>query len=384
MLEHPRDTSDNIFEKRPKTTLAIFLLIIFILLEVQFRLLAHFGVFPYQHYETRNIWNARPAFLDDINRDFGVWHYADASGRHTSPCFDVTYHSNSWGMVDRDRTLRMTGDQRIVVLGDSYVEGFGVESDRRFTNILEKETGVEYLNFGSSGSFGPLQEWLLYRNLASRFEHTDIFLFFLPFNDFFDMDPQNFSHTRYRPYLRENESGYEIYYPVKFEDRELEWMPILKNLRNCLSNHSYLFNFLRLAARKIKERFEKPEEPSKVPYDDYSDQNLKMAFYCFDLIAQRAFPKRLFIFTIPTAQDLEARKEHGKGARIVRAMTAFASQHANIFYFDLAPAIEKDLTERGLAAKDMELSCDHHWNPLGHEIAAEAIKKVLSTPETVF
>ncbi|MFH1135709.1 MAG: SGNH/GDSL hydrolase family protein [Pseudomonadota bacterium] len=367
------------FERRPKTTLTAFLLIIFILLEVQFRLLAHFGAFPYQHYETRNLSDGLPTFLDDINPDFGVWHYPNASGRHTSPCYDVAYHSNSRGMVDRERTLKMSGAGRVVVLGDSFVEGFGVETEKRFTDILEQATGVEHLNFGSSGSFGPLQEWLLYRTLASRFEHTDVFLFFLPFNDFFDLDPGNFPPDRYRPYLKKSPVGFEVYYPVKFEDRRRERLPWLKNLRNILSNRLYLINFLRFSARWIKEKFsgkDADESSVPVPYDNFSAEELERVLHCYGLIAKAASPGRLFIFSIPTARDLVAQKSRGTAFPLVTAMEDFAAARSNVFFFDLAPLLVKELTDRNLSEKELELPCDHHWNALGHEIAAEAIKKI--------
>ena len=40
------------------------------------------------------------------------------------------------------------------------IEGVGQPADKRLTNILEKDTGREFLNFGS-GSFGPLQYALM-------------------------------------------------------------------------------------------------------------------------------------------------------------------------------------------------------------------------------
>ena len=50
----------------------------------------------------------------------------------------MTYNSNSYGMRDIEREKEGSG-RRFVVIGDSFVEGFGVSSDNRFTNKLEEK-----------------------------------------------------------------------------------------------------------------------------------------------------------------------------------------------------------------------------------------------------
>src|SRR5215813_10761796 len=84
--------------------------------------------------------------------------------------FSVTV--NSLGMRDRERTsARVAGTHRILVLGDSFVYGAGVEAEQRFTERLEREMGpdVELLNSGVGG-WGTDQEYLFFvtRGLALR------------------------------------------------------------------------------------------------------------------------------------------------------------------------------------------------------------------------
>src|SRR5215472_12688294 len=64
-------------------------------------------------------------FWQDVNPDFGVWHPANARFRHERSCFDLAYTSNAFGMRDRAATLPASSP-RVVVLGDSFVEGWGV------------------------------------------------------------------------------------------------------------------------------------------------------------------------------------------------------------------------------------------------------------------
>src|SRR5205823_2999909 len=99
-------------------------------------------------------------------------------------CFDAVYRSNSYGARDKDRQKESLGSRRVIVLGDSMIEGFGVDAADRVTDRLERATGIEHLNFGTSGDFGSIQEWLLYTRVKKDFDHSEVMLFMLPDNDF--------------------------------------------------------------------------------------------------------------------------------------------------------------------------------------------------------
>jgi hypothetical protein len=78
------------------------------------------------------------------------------------------------------------GKKRILVLGDSFVWGWGVENEEMFTEILEKELGgTEVLNAGHTG-FDTLQEFLLYKRIGIRYEPDLVLLCFFP-NDITDI-----------------------------------------------------------------------------------------------------------------------------------------------------------------------------------------------------
>ena len=156
------------------------------------------------------------SFWADINPDFGVWHRPNGHFFHQGGCFNVQYTTNSYGARDVERSLHST-QPRTVVLGDSFVEGLGVADQYRLTNILEKETGREYLNFGTGGDFGPLQYALLYKTLAAKFDHNLVLVGVLPDNDFRDMDPawgKTHHQGRYRPYYADD---FSIVYSGKLD-----------------------------------------------------------------------------------------------------------------------------------------------------------------------
>ncbi|HCU24021.1 MAG TPA: hypothetical protein DF383_03310, partial [Deltaproteobacteria bacterium] len=90
----------------------------------------------------------------------------------------------SFGMRDKDRTL-ISKQSRTVMLGDSFIEGYGIPEGKRISDLLEKWRGTEHLNFGTAGDFGPTQYYLLYKNLAKKFSHDEIIIALYPRNDFF-------------------------------------------------------------------------------------------------------------------------------------------------------------------------------------------------------
>ena len=85
------------------------------------------------------------------------------------------------------------------------VAGYCQSDEARLSNILEKRTGREHLNFGSSGGFSPLQYALVYRTMAAKFDHKSVVVGVFPENDFHEMDPawldRNYS-GQYRPYYK--------------------------------------------------------------------------------------------------------------------------------------------------------------------------------------
>jgi hypothetical protein len=74
-------------------------------------------------------------FWKIINPNFGVWHEANDTMAHRGRCYDVTYKSNSLGMRDNE-IAKVARGHRVVVLGDSFVDGWGVDFGQRFTETL--------------------------------------------------------------------------------------------------------------------------------------------------------------------------------------------------------------------------------------------------------
>ena len=344
------------------------------------RLLVFANIAPYQRYPTTE----KPVFWDDIDPNVGVWRYPNTTFKHKSSCFDVTYETNSYGARDPERSLQSEVSKRVVVLGDSYVEGYGVTRGSRFTDLLEKTTGIEHLNFGVSGSFGTIQEWLLYKSMASSFDHSDIMLFILPANDFSDNNPADFPPERFRPYLKKTiEGNFEPYYTVDFNDRKVEFRDWGMTIKNGIDNNLYLANFLRFANREIKVTLagEKvPASPEKAAphYNNYKKSDLDIMLYSLAQIAELAGTKNLYIFTIPSYEDFTWAWQRQGDLKIVKDLQQFSVQYPNVHYLDLLPSFIDYANQNSLRYSDFTLSCDGHWNALGNMVAAQAIKRLTS------
>jgi hypothetical protein len=167
--------------RNPRLVVAIAgILLALIALEGLSRLLVWRGSRAHRAYRV----TAMPTFWADLNRYFGVWHRPHARFRHAEACWDVTYQANSYGARHVERPTRSSAHRRHVVLGDSFIEGYAIPDGERLTDRLNVSRDEEFLNFGTGGAFGTVQELVLYRTLASSFEHSDVLLFVLPVNDF--------------------------------------------------------------------------------------------------------------------------------------------------------------------------------------------------------
>lgn len=132
---------------------------------------------------------------------WGAWHTPNGIFRHRSSCFDITMSFNEIGA--RDDKFHNLPSSSLFLLGDSFAEGFGVAREDMSEYLIEKELNLSILNFGASGSFGPLQELLIYDEY-NKLPHQGLIIYVLPANDFTDNDVQHWretNQTRYRPYF---------------------------------------------------------------------------------------------------------------------------------------------------------------------------------------
>lgn len=104
---------------------------------------------------------------------------------HSDHDFSVLVEQNSLGLraPEEIRTARGNGDFRALVLGDSYVWGYGAGQADIFTNKgVHGRQDLELINMGVSG-YGTDQALLLYRKSGNEFDVDAVVLVFTTYND---------------------------------------------------------------------------------------------------------------------------------------------------------------------------------------------------------
>ena len=368
-----QNSQNNWFEQHPRKAKWLVFLICFLLIEITCRILVSAGLLHHETYPT----TGRPVFWAYIDPVVGMWRYPNTTFHHLTDCVDQVYETNSVGARDPERSLESDAAKRVVVLGDSMVEGHGVARANRLSNLLESRTGIEHLNFATSGSFGTIQEWLYYQEYASKYDHSDIFVFILPANDFDDNDINEWSRKIYRPYLRKADNNYEIYYPVEFKDRDMSTRSTTKVIKHTIENNVYTLNALRIGIHFFKEKVTGGEPLIPIPkapsYRDFSDEDINMMKYALGQISDLAGERTVYLFTIPVEQDAEAAMQDGYSFRLVDEITAFAAEKDNVEYLDLLPNFLDYAKSNDIEFRDFTLGCNKHWGDLGSEIAAQAV-----------
>lgn len=367
--------------RRELALLAASLALALALLEFGVMILVKRGILnsPEPSYDFANVGSE---FWAEINPDFGVWHRPGSRYHHKKTCFDVRYEANSYGARDPERAERSAA-KRVVVLGDSMAEGWGVPLGKRMSDLLEKATGLAHLNFGTAGNFGPTQYYVMYKTLAKKFDHEAVVIALFPSNDFSDDDFEyaQVNHAdQYRPYWVGSYPGYKlVHFRGRLEKsagqrwRELDLFRLVKAY---LREFTYTYpafsevyrgvllpRLSRAAAAGPREAV--PEEAeARDRYDKFTDAEFDRMRWSIEKIveeARRDKPREVLILTLPGKTDFAA----GARPRLREKLTAL-SRRLNVRYLDLLPAIQA-------AGKGSFYSCDIHWSEQGHAAAARAV-----------
>jgi hypothetical protein len=288
---------------------------------------------------------------------FELIHVPGMSAPRRSHGFHVRYRTNSLGARDVEHAPGETVP-RVLALGDSYLEGRGVEPENRVTDLLQKSSGLEFMNLAMS-HFGPYQELLAYREFAPRFEHHAVLIGILPMNDFDDLD-----RVRERPSLT---GSFPDYHRV---DRHQS------GARRFLRHESAAVNALAWmwdALANGREGFD-PPPPFATPtgtvhsfYYDYSRKDSLLLRDCLRQLAAAAQGRPVIVVLLPAPPDFLRYAQAGPPP-LTRDLEAQGLEDG-FRVIDLLP----DMAARTRDAGDYFLSCDDQWNEVGHAAAADIL-----------
>jgi hypothetical protein len=329
--------------------------------------------------------NNMNGFWADLNPDFGVWHRSNATFIHKDSCFEVTYTTNSYGALDKERSLRST-EPRVVVLGDSMMEGYTLERSDRLSDLLEQKTGVAFLNFATSQVFGPVQYLLAYETLASKFDHEAILVGFLPGNDFTESSweiGRKIWYKRYRPYFVGEDGHYELIYfnrdafnaprgtndwlhkPFQYVWDNTSTMRTLRRAYLLLKYQIIVKNKIARAAGTLNSKFISY-------YFDYDEEDFALVRFILERLMKSAGKRTLILVTIPVMGDLLSLRDRGQPP--LPARFEQLSKELGFIYVDLLPTFAADPGNW----ERYYHTCERHWTREANAIAAGVLAPVFS------
>ena len=312
----------------------------------------------------------------DYNKYFGAWHKPNSTYNHKKSCFDVNYSFNSYGARDIERKKKLDNKNRVIILGDSVVEGYGLKDEERITNILEKKTNIPHLNFGTSGHFGTTQYYLNYKYLSSDFTHNKVFVFLTITNDFEDdsyVVGKNLHQNRYRPYMDFDEAlnKYKLIY---FDKKNYNKKKFLEEIRNILSNNTYFYHTLRYFYSVLKSKNNSIKSSSNQDivsylynYDDKILSIIQNNLINIKLLAEEKSAE-LYLIAVGHKREHNQYLNYKEYPKLIDTLNRFSNEN-NIIFIDAITPLK--ISNENL--NDHFFKCDSHHNSRGNILIAEYI-----------
>ena len=299
---------------------------------------------------------------------------------------DSTTHIkiNSEGLRDRSYVYKKPeGIMRIVVLGDSFTWGYGVEDKERYTEILENGLleNIQVINMGVSG-YGTDQEFHTLKNEGVKYNPDLVIIAFQIGTDIGDnTHTVRYTYPKSMFILDNNNKLTLTNVPVPQKEEWLKREEIENNdnvtlflsFRRFMAHHSHAYVFIAdriVSTPKLLNLFKKiriadKETRSRRVYGfNHYNWNLTRAILKeIDAVAKTNDAKTMIV-VIPTREQVNRNGD----SEINWALVDFGKKN-NIPVLDLLP----EFREHAKNGEQLYFKNDCHWNTNGHKLAAELI-----------
>lgn len=266
-----------------------------------------------------------------INSDGKMWHVKTNESGYRSP-----------------RWWDDNAQRRILILGDSFAFGEGVNAEDRFDTLISRNRpSWSFVNLGTMG-YGTDQELIAGREFFSGLRKGDALLILTYQNDFYDLLRHSFA-GRAKPWFA-------------YENGSLTEHPPKLGIRETFRDRSYLM-------ARIASIFERDQ-------NQYSVEELRKGAELFDaLISNQAetLAKSGIIVLIAYFGMDELSHKAGTGATTVELAINRLCLHDNPICLNLDAALGQTKSGTGNFLKD------GHWNENGHLVVAKALSSRLNT-----
>lgn len=328
---------------------------------------------------------------------------------HARGCFRGLVVTNQWGERDRERTIeKPAGTLRIALIGDSVVEAAQVKPDEVLNIQMEKmlaasgRKNVEVMAFGVEG-IGTTQELLLYNQKVRQF-HPDIVLLLFVDNDVMNnsstIQPRTYGvHTWYAPYYNLGPDGQLVLQPVQPK--------FLGAFGTFLENHSLAVYYLEHIWERADIGSGKWEGIPLIwgTYGDPPDEEWSQAWLITEKVLKKmqdtveADGAKFVVIKAPSFSEVQLdfrerlEKEVGTippnfNAFVMQPRLQAIADRQHVAIDFMAPYMKAYEEAHHLTYPYFSMTCDTHWSPMGHVVAAETIlqeldqRHLLPPPET--
>ncbi len=300
--------------------------------------------------------------------------------------------TNALGMRDREIPLKAAGTYRVLVSGDSWAFGPGVEIGQTFPKVLERKLNAafpdrrfEVFNAGVEG-YGTDQELLLLRRHIDEIKPDLVLLEFYPGNDVSD----NLAGDRFRV------EGGKLAANTAYLDNKVGWRMLSYELKKAFYVYGWFSDRLYVAVRVLTEwlgmhpalrlqgSFRQDVLLRKSP--EYVERGWRLTEALLGEFKRTtaAHGARFAVVVIPDDLQYDA----GRWGKVVEefklqeqdfdldksnALAQEACARQEIPCLDLLQVFREEN-----AKKPLTLPSDVHGNPWGHEVVARELARFLA------
>lgn len=346
----------------------------------------------------------------------------------------VLYQINSKGIRGNEYSYKKTADEyRILILGDSFADGYKVEFDNLFSEVLKrkfnankKHKNFQVINTGTIG-WSTDQELLFFQHEGKKYDPDLVVLMFYQNDIAYNNQPKDWS-MYYKPLFKIKEGELVLTnVPVPKPDifiydghLEPKEKPVFKRIRYWLHTHSYLYLFVKkrmknsYILRKLAKELhllDKPDNAEEQNTPDNDERALPNEFRVWEknyndtvraswkiteamLIKLQeevsSIGSRLLVFYIPFEASIykkeweKLKRVHGLSDDKYNADKAgivlnYICKRNNIDFMNPTIKFKKKAAEMDKYDKRLYNPNDHHWTVEGNIFTGEILAEFISS-----
>ncbi len=264
----------------------------------------------------------------------------------------VDVQTNALGHRDKEYNLAQADVKRVVLIGDSFTFGEGLNAESTFDTKLEVQLAKEkskwfVLNTGVGG-WGTLQATLYANDHFEAFRPDIVVLTFCG-----------------------NDPGDDVSFLNKISDSDQGRFPIPGKI--FIRNHSHLYRFIFHGVKQLLYTWEMKKKQHDHPdlvFDSQSSALISADEWRLTLQRIRDFHRDFLAFNPDGVLLVQATYPTNLNTREhLQQLT----NNKNLFYVDLHDAVQH------LGEEKMRLPYDNHWSAEAHELSAHALFQTIRT-----